>query len=789
MSRNLRRWAAACTVLSVGCGSIASTKAESPGSDDQSAVLAEIVVTAQRREEKLSDVPMSIQAFSQESMDKQGIRNVDDLTRLAPGVTFQRNGLSSASNWNDETSDISIRGVDSNFGAATTGIYIDDTPLVFRHGIIGVTPYPAVFDLARVEVLEGPQGTLFGAGSMGGAIRFITPEPSLTTYSGYARAELAKVDGGSGNYEVGAAFGGPIIPDVLGFRVSASTRREGGWVDRADYIRPPSTVTPDGATVYSGLPTVSGITETNANWRETQTFRAALKWRATENLTIDPSIYIQTLHINDTGAYWVDLSNPDDNVYRNGNAQRDPSTDPWYVGAVKISWDLPWAALTSNTSYFRQNQHSVSDYSQWVSNIFLANQYPAVGDVSTTPYGNHQTTVTEEIRLTSKASDAPILWTGGLFYTHAYQNVTAFIHSADLAPATPGYIAYANPIASTLDKQMAVFGEATLKFPADFSLTAGLRYSKLDYVSAFEATAYGIIAGTPSSPDGVPSSGGTAASSKPVTPRAVLKYKPDEEAMYYVSAAKGFRAGSANGQFTPAAVEQCGVQAPASVAPDSVWQYEIGTKNTILNRRLQFSASAYYYKWKGTQQTVYLSCGYSYGSNLGDVIGKGGTVSVAWRPMDSLSLAVIGAYTDAVYQDVVTSPNSSTTVRSGDHLPASPWNVNANAEYAMDVFETHPYLRVDYQFASQQRSLTPANDPENFPNSDPTLPGLPEIRILAIRAGLRFNGIDASLFVQNALNYNTAQFYSRDSVAPYTTSYYARGLAPRTFGVTAAYRF
>jgi outer membrane receptor protein involved in Fe transport len=231
------------------------------------------------------------------------------------------------------------------------------------------------------------------------------------------------------------------------------------------------------------------------------------------------------------------------------------------------------------------------------------------------------------------------------------------------------------------------------------------------------------------------------------------------------------------------------MQAPPNVAPDSVWQYEIGSKNSLLDRRLQLSASVYYYKWKGTQQTVYLNCGYSYGSNLGNVIGKGGTLSVAWRPTDALSIAVIGAYTDAVYQDVVTSATSSTTVQNGDHLPASPWNVNANAEYTWGVFETHPYLRMDYQFATAQRSLTPANDPANVPSSDPTLPGLPETRILAFRAGLRYNGIDLSVFVQNALNYNTAQFYSRDSAAPYTTSYYARGVAPRTIGATAAYRF
>jgi len=259
--------------------------------------LEEIVVTAQRRSERLMDVPMSIQAFSQESLDQQGLRSVDDLTRVAPGVTFLRNGFSASGNYNDEDSDISIRGIDSAAGAATTGIYVDDTPIQTRHLNFGtVNPYPALFDLDRVEVLKGPQGTLFGAGSEGGTVRFITPEPSLTTYSGYARAEYGSIDGGGSNYEAGAAFGGPIIDGVLGFRISASFREDGGWVNRVNYTRPPSTLDPATfATLYSGNPVVTDTTEKNANWHDTQTFRAALKWQPVDGLSVEPSIYMRCI--------------------------------------------------------------------------------------------------------------------------------------------------------------------------------------------------------------------------------------------------------------------------------------------------------------------------------------------------------------------------------------------------------------------------------------------------------------------------------------------------------------
>src|SRR5580704_4705198 len=150
--------------------------------------LEEIVVTATRREERLQDVAVSVLAFSQEKMDTQGLKNVDDLARLSPGLNFQRNGMSSAGNYNDEGSDVNIRGVDSTAGTSTTGIYIDDTPVQTRHiGFGSINAFPALFDLDRVEVLRGPQGTLFGAGAEGGVVRFIAPEPDLKKPTGYAR--------------------------------------------------------------------------------------------------------------------------------------------------------------------------------------------------------------------------------------------------------------------------------------------------------------------------------------------------------------------------------------------------------------------------------------------------------------------------------------------------------------------------------------------------------------------------------------------------------------------------
>src|ERR1700692_4418553 len=266
-----------------------------------SGALEEVVVTATRRSERLQDVPISVSSFSQEKLDAEGLRSIDDVTRLTPGVAFSRNGTGSSANYNDESSDINIRGIDSAAGASTTGIYVDDTPIQSRHiGFGAVNAFPALFDLDRVEVLRGPQGTLFGAGAEGGGVRFITPSPSLDKDSGYVRSELATTRKGDASYELGAAVGGPIIDNVLGFRVSASYRRDGGYVDRVAYTR--ATATPAIAPLTP--PTYSSDVYHNSNWQQTTSIRGELKWAVTDTLNISPSFYYQELHINDTAVYW-----------------------------------------------------------------------------------------------------------------------------------------------------------------------------------------------------------------------------------------------------------------------------------------------------------------------------------------------------------------------------------------------------------------------------------------------------------------------------------------------------
>jgi iron complex outermembrane receptor protein len=322
------RLAATVVLLAARCAVAASE--DNPGAAANTG-LEEIVVTATRREERLQDVPISISSFSQQKLDAEGIRSIDDLARATPGVLLERNAIGATGNFNDEDTDINIRGVDSSAGAGTVGIYIDDTPIQDRHiSFTSFNAFPALFDLARVEVLRGPQGTLFGAGSEGGTVRFISPEISLTSDSAYIRSEAAGTDHGAPSYEIGAAGGGPIIDNVLGFRLSASYRDDGGWVDRVD-------------------PRTLDVLDRNSNWQQTITLRGALKWAVTDQVSISPSLYYQDLTLGDTGAYWEDLSDPSASRLFNGNAQANPSWDQFGSGVGTFDVEqlllFPQAAL------------------------------------------------------------------------------------------------------------------------------------------------------------------------------------------------------------------------------------------------------------------------------------------------------------------------------------------------------------------------------------------------------------------------------------------------------------
>src|SRR3984957_3067744 len=328
IAADVSQLAAQSTSPNPGSAQAAPTQsANGSSTEDERGQLEEVTVTATRRSESVEKVPISINALTQQDMADAQIKNISDIAAVTPGLVFQLDGFSST------LTVISMRGLESLFGASTVGVYLDDTPIQSRlssDGNIG-NPYPAVFDLNRVEVERGPQGTLFGSGSEAGTVRFVPNEPSLTEFSGFTHEEIATTAGGTPSAEIGAAAGGPIVDDVLGFRISAWDRHDGGYVNRVNLL--------------------TGDVTPNANKDDKLALRGALTLQVVDGVRITPSFYYQQTRDSDSSRFFGPLSNASTGQFVNGALTPEHIGDDLKVGSIKTEAHLPFAELTAVAAY------------------------------------------------------------------------------------------------------------------------------------------------------------------------------------------------------------------------------------------------------------------------------------------------------------------------------------------------------------------------------------------------------------------------------------------------------
>lgn len=740
----------------------------------------EIVVTAQRRGESIQKVPISISAYTQQTLDRQGVRDIQDVVRLTPGLDFTRGGPQNLAN-------IAIRGIRSNGGASTTGIYIDDVPIQARRvGYAGGSPFPQTFDLERVEVLRGPQGTLFGAGSQGGTIRFITPSPSLTDFSAYGRAEVSTTRFGNEGYEAGAAVGGPLVKDKIGFRASAWYRKQAGWIDRAN-------------------PRTGAIVDEDSNQGNTFVGRAAVTFAPVDAVKLTASLFYQREHADDANTYWDILSNPGQGKFVNGNEIAAPTTDKFMIPSLTASVELSDdVSLISVSSYLSRDQSIIADYTQLQRAIIFRNPIPPAGAASPSVFTNTQRSFTQEVRLQSTAPGQRLRWVIGGFYQNSRQNATQFVTDPTLVnefetatglpftavfgvPPLPGGLIYYQDPFKTVDKQIAGFGQVDYDIMDNLTVTAGLRVASARF--SFRTSVGGPFGGVPFVDQG-------RQKDSPVTPKFGLEYRFSPNNSVYVSAAKGFRVGGSNArQLSPcqAQLNALGLGGinPTTFSSDSVWSYEAGTKNQSADRRLTFNASAFYVKWSNIQQFVTLaSCGGGFIANLGEAENTGFDLQLAYAPVDGLNLGAAVGYTHGKFKNTVyaAAPQiGNSAVTAGDRLQGSPWRASFNAEYTWQVgSDTDAYARADYQFASQESPLVPQNNPANGLNFVPFYYGAPETHYVTARVGVKFRQVDLSLFVDNLLDASTA-LDKQNLVGTQLTR--ESGFRPRTIGLTGTIRY
>jgi len=762
----------------------------------------EIVITAQKRSEDIKSVPISVSVLSGRDLADRRIASYDDLSRAVPGVAFNEVA------GEEGRANIVIRGVSSTSGASTVGLYLDDVsitlPNLYRDGAIELR----LPDIERIEVLRGPQGTLYGDSSEGGTIRYITQPPSMTQFGGAASADVSGTEHGGTNAGLSAMVSLPVIPDILAVRASVNYLNDDGWINHY---------------TQAGVLDQKGVNHENS-----LTLHMTAKWTPTPDLTVTPAVFYQKVNDADNAAFYPALG-----LWEQDKEVPEPSHDSMTVVSLSVRKDYPFADLTSVTGLLQRTVYRQEDGTYFNSTafdqFFLDPIYPQymsqndsiIGNLpSFVKYDTRYDTFNQELRLSSNNSSWGskwLKWVVGVYYSWekvhntdyqripgintVFQSIYGVPMEQSLVETDYGNPTYGQPgggPAITLfpndideadnrtyrQQQYAMFGQLDINFLPGWKLDLGGRYSlaKEDYVST--ETGFYQIGNlgyqTPGAPASAPYTQG--ASSSAFLPKATLYHDLDADSSVYASAAKGFRLGGPTGPivFGPTSVCNGDFQAigqtsqPTQFASDSLWTYEVGSKNAWLGRRLTLNVSGYYTDWTNIQQQIYLpTCGYYFTSNVGNARIYGGEIEAAARLTGHLRLNVTASANDAT----ITRTNNPVDVAVGQHLIDVPdVTVTAGAVYSTHISDDLLMTGiVDYAYTGHSYGTYQASNP-NYNN--------PAYGVVNLSLGFTRGRYQLSLYAKNALaDHTIIQSPEINTVVEGYTVH------PRTIGVTTKVLF
>jgi len=755
---------------------VAAEPAATAGTDESG--LQEITVTAEKYNSTILNTPISISALSGEQLQAQGITTVEDIAREIPGLSMRSAGPGQT--------EYEARGLASNGGASpTVGFYLDDVPLsppaLAQVGKVVIDP--DLYDISRVEVLRGPQGTLYGSGSMGGTVRVITNDPKLDTFEGSAQATLSDTQGGSGNGGGNLMLNVPI-GDTMALRLVGSDTYRSGWLDRIIENPFPQDTGITRANVLAGP--ITGVV-TNVNTEQLYGGRATFLFKPSEDFSLTAMALYQRMVM---GGYDDFDSPPGPNAPYIGHYEGfnipEPIADTVHVYSLTAVVNAGFADFTSATAYWGREEHQTQDASESVS---FDNEgiYP----IQALPYSEVDTSkqFSQEFRLTSKNSDL-YHWTVGAFASDLNSLWQEY-------GANPFFAGAGNPTGIVYEsnnpykiEQLAFFADGSYNITQQLKFSAGLRWYRYQSTQFEQEWGFDAAVPAPVAPTR------TKAADSGYNPRFDLSYSPNDSLTAYVSASKGFRPGGAN-QIVPPPSQppHCSAGAGPSFGSDSVWDYELGEKAKLFDNWLSINSDVYYIKWTGVQQTLLLLCGYEYEANAGEGRSYGPEIEINAKLSDQLFLSFSGAYTIAELNHpnaqfltflttVAANPNGTPYCVSTTNCTAPILNVPRDTASLALVYTTKIQdYTVNARIADNYTGHTP--DESYFFGFT-----LPSYSISSARVSVARGSWEANLFVNNLTNKvaemtanNTSFQFNIPGLIRYTTN------QPRTFGTQVNFKF
>jgi outer membrane receptor protein involved in Fe transport len=604
--------------------------------DASDAQLGTIIVTAEKRSEDIQNVPMSIGVVDETQLENSHITQLSDLVGYVPGLTVINGGSPGQAS-------LGVRGISPLSAGSTVATYIDETPLgtSSNYGggsteVLDLLPY----DFQSVEVLRGPQGTLYGASALGGVVRYVTKLPDLDTFSWRAGADVfTQSSSGDTGYGGRFSFNAPLAPGQLGLSVSVARQQSPGYTDN---VR-------------------SGEKDQDDFWQ--QAAHATLFWKASDDLSVKLSVLQSVVDSNSSSTTALEPISlkPVYGDLKDDNYFLEPFRRTVDYANATVNWNVGFADFVSATSYEHNKANSTLDASLVYGVAFPLFGLPDAG-LSAVTYALRLNKTTQEFRLVSKPDDH-LEWMVGAFYTDERSN-QAQAASAQLLDYTS--IAGLDPLAvvgfPSTYKEYAGFGDLTYKFTPAFDITGGVRWAHNK--QTFSEITSGALTGTLD----VPGDSSEDVFTYSLSPRLHF----GEDSMLYARIASGYQPGGPN-------LALPGV--PTSVEASKLTNYEVGLKTLLDERRIMIDVAAFDIEWDKIQISANAG-GVAYLANGGTARSRGLELTSLWMPVAGLRFGLNGAYTDAI----VTEDVPSLSGLNGDRLPNIPkWAWSVTGDYSFPV--------------------------------------------------------------------------------------------------------